>query len=234
MDVENPIPEFDYIAFYGRSLAEYEKIYQIDRSELKGLTILDCASGPATFSAELRAIGGNVTAVDPQYKNNNETLREKGERDIDHIIERMIAAPGSYTFNHFSNWEEIRQTRRRTLHQFCDDFALHQPQGHYLHGALPELPFADNHFDIVLCSHLLFTYSKQLSFEFHRASIWELLRVSRKELRLFPINDLQGKRHPDFEELLKELAQANVETEISRSPFDSIQGMNELLVLRKM
>ena len=36
--------------------------------------------------------------------------------------------------------------------------------------ALPSLNFDDGWFDLTLCSHLLFLYSDQLPFEFHRDS----------------------------------------------------------------
>ena len=42
-----------------------------------------------------------------------------------------------------------------------------------------------------LCSHLLFTYSKQLSATFHIQAVIEMYRVAR-EIRIFPLLDMNG------------------------------------------
>ncbi len=58
---------------------------------------------------------------------------------------------------------------------------------HYVAGALPELPFATAAFDLVLCSHLLFTWAEQLGADWHLRALTELLRVSRGEVRVYPL-----------------------------------------------
>ena len=62
-------------------------------------------------------------------------------------------------------------------------------EGRYVTASLPSLPFENGQFDLALCSHLLFLYSAQLSLDFHRASIEELLRVA-SEVRAVPPSEL--------------------------------------------
>jgi len=54
--------------------------------------------------------------------------------------------------------------RRRTLRESAlDAFSTDRQSPHrYVPAQLPELPFADNAFDLALCSHLLFTWSDVL------------------------------------------------------------------------
>ena len=79
--------------------------------------------------------------------------------------------------------EKILEDRTRSApikqRQHCkSDFEMGKTGGRYVTASLPRLPLRDGQFDLALCSHLLFLYSDRLSFEFHLASIEELLRVA--------------------------------------------------------
>ena len=71
----------------------------------------------------------------------------------------------------------------------------------YQPGTLPELPFSDAAFDLVLCSHLLFTYSDRLDLEFHRLAVVEMARVGA-QLRIYPLVHQSGS---DARQLVGEL-----------------------------
>ena len=74
---------------------------------------------------------------------------------------------------------------------FLRDFERGKTEGRYLPQELPKLPFADGEFDLALCSHLLFTYSGQLSADFHAQAVMEMCRVA-KEVRIFPLARPRG------------------------------------------
>src|SRR4029453_5858806 len=76
--------------------------------------------------------------------------------------------------------------------------------GHYLAGALPDLPFRNRTFDLALCSHFLFLYSAAFDLAFHLAAMAELLRVA-DEVRVFPLLAMDGMPSPHLEPLLAEL-----------------------------
>jgi len=63
-------------------------------------------------------------------------------------------------------------------------------------AALPTLPFPDRSFDLVLSSHLLFSYTDRLDVAFHLAALLELARVSRGQVRVFPLVDYNGHPQP--------------------------------------
>ena len=58
---------------------------------------------------------------------------------------------------------------------------------------LPELPFADDEFDLTLVSYLLFAYQERFDYEFHRDSILEIMRVTRGEARIYPTVTFEAK-----------------------------------------
>lgn len=45
------------------------------------------------------------------------------------------------------------------MEKFLLDYEIGKTAGRYLQQSLPNLEFADNQFDLCLCSHLLFLYS---------------------------------------------------------------------------
>ncbi len=75
-------------------------------------------------------------------------------------------------------------TRLAAMENFLADYEAGKAAGRYIEGVLPSLPFADDSFDLALCSHLLFLYSEQLDADFHIAAVRELLRVAR-DVRIF-------------------------------------------------
>jgi len=48
------------------------------------------------------------------------------------------------------------------------------------------LPFDDDEFDLTLVSYLLFACQDRFDYEFHRDSIFEIMRVTRDEARIYP------------------------------------------------
>jgi len=78
----------------------------------------------------------------------------------------------------------MRALRERASAIFFLDFKRH-PQ-RYVAGELPRLPFPAGEFDLTLISYLLFAYQDRFDYEFHRASILEIMRVTRGEARIYP------------------------------------------------
>lgn len=89
-------------------------------------------------------------------------------------------------------WDEIGSPRRMgelrmtAMQRFLDDFPQGLEKGRYRTDELPNLGFGDGAFGLALCSHFLFTYSEQLSIDFHVAAIREMCRVAG-EARIFPL-----------------------------------------------
>ena len=63
------------VAFFGRTLAEYLQMLALEQEGLRGLKILDVASGPGSFIAEALAMGLDATGCDPMYDGDPEAIR---------------------------------------------------------------------------------------------------------------------------------------------------------------
>ncbi len=223
---------FGSIAFFGRSLADYRAMFGLSDSDLRGMRVLDCGAGAASFAAEApRACGARVTAVDPYYGRSEETLRALGEADLRTVLTEARRKPQLFSLEMPGDFDELEAKRRRALEGFLADYPAGLAQGRYRAGELPELPFADGTFDLALCGHLLFTYADRLDVEFHRLALLELARVARV-VRVYPLVDLSGTRHPDLPRLVEELTSAGIRVSVREIPRPVFKGASELLVLR--
>ncbi|MGB3692463.1 MAG: hypothetical protein WA865_04350 [Spirulinaceae cyanobacterium] len=93
------------------------------------------------------------------------------------------------------------------------------------------LPFPDNSFDLALCSHFLFTYSEQLSGDFHLTAILELCRVA-KEVRIFPLlENFTGEASPYIQPVIEQLREKGYEARIEKVAYEFQQGGNEMLLV---
>jgi SAM-dependent methyltransferase len=157
-------------------------MFDLTEQDLAGLSVLDCCAGGSSLAAET---DGHVLAVDPAYALGHAELATQltaSLAETDRIIEAHQ--------EHFDwSWygDPARRTDLRTVaaQRFLAD--LRERPGRYVAGALPQLPFAGNSFDLVVCSHLLFTWSDQFGEDWHRRALRELVRVARREVRIFPL-----------------------------------------------
>ena len=130
--------------------------------------------------------------------------------------------------------DAARQTgaaRLAAMDQFLSDYDDGKPDGRYVIGELPVLPFEAGSFDLALCSHFLFLYSDNFSLEFHRKAIDEMCRVAT-EARIFPLLNYNSQPSPYVEPLLKDLADAGYEPTVVKVPYEFQRGGNQMLRVR--
>ena len=63
-------------------------------------------------------------------------------------------------------------------------------------------------------------YSDRLDYTFHLEALKELIRVTKEEVRLFPLTDLSGKISTYLPQLLEEIAPLVKGTEIADVPYE--------------
>ena len=172
---------------WGRSFTEYVGMFSLTAADLEK-RILGCGDGPASFNATMHAKGRRVVSVDPLYQFSGEQIRGRVREAYNTILDQLIANQVAYVWTTIASPQDLGRVRLEAMAEFLRDFLRGKGEGRYLPHELPELPFTDGEFDLALSSHLLFTYSKQLSVDFHCRAVLEMCRVAR-EVRIFPLLD---------------------------------------------
>ena len=221
------------VVFYGRSLAEYELIFNLHRTSLAGKKILDCPGGTASFAAEARPLGADVWCVDPGYALPPSEWERIAAEDIGQTLAEVRRIHHVYRWDYYSNWEQMRAARFEILNRFIEDWRKVRTLGRHVAARLPRLPFRDREFDLVLSGHLLFIYRELLPPDFQILALQELVRVSRGEVRVFPVSQMNREPFPKLDELRRDLKKSGIETEMQKSRGEFAKGWNTLMILRK-
>lgn len=217
---------------WGRSYEEYVRMFALSKGDLER-KILGCGDGPASFNSTLSQRGGRVVSCDPLYAFSVKEIRQRIDATFATVMAQVEKSREDFVWEAIANPEELGRLRLAAMEAFLADFEKGKEEGRYVVAALPQLPFADGAFDLALCSHLLFLYSGQLSFEFHLAAVAEMCRVAR-EVRIFPVVDLAGRRSAHLEPVAAEMERGGYEVEIRWVPYEFQRGGNEMMrILRK-
>lgn len=235
----------DGVAFLGRTLDEYVDMFNFRPDDWIGYRVLDCASGPASFNAEANEMGIHAVSCDPLYMFNLQELLPKAEQDL-----RLCSIKSGMQKDLFDAYsaDSDKQTRwvaekQRALFTFSRDYSRGKADGRYVVGSLPHLPFANETFDLVLSGHFLFTYASKSSggmlneerfpLSFHLEAINEMLRVSRNEVRIYPLKGPNSKDNPLLSAVLEYLKSQGVKAELEIVGYKDIAGANLMLRIRK-
>ena len=218
--------KLDSIVPFGRSLTEYQRMFQLSADDMER-EILDIAGGPASFNAEMAQLGHAVTSIDPIYAFSGPEIQKRFDACVDNIIEQVRNTPKDWVWSYHKSPEDLRSNREKALVLFLADYERGKAEHRYVVGGLPDLP-TERHYDLALCSHFLFLYSEQLSYDFHQQAILKLLEYSH-ELRIFPLLTLGLERSPYLDDLRRELDQQGYLSEITKVEYEFQRGGNEML-----
>ena len=205
-------------------------MFDLGRMELTG-SVLDCSAGASSFVAEVSERDVHAVAVDPAYALDRRRLAELGNEDLVRGAGIAEQYPDRFVWDWYGTKEHRTDLRRQALGRFLLDVVMHSER--YVGGALPQLPFREDTFGLAVCSHLLFTWADQLGLDWHRAALFELARVAR-EVRVFPtIMQGPGEAVPFMDELLADLGDAGLSTELREVSYEFQVGGNRMLVVQR-
>lgn len=207
---------------------------------MNGMSVLDCCAGPSAFAKQASERGIMVTACDPRYADDLATLTAQVQTDAEDVQLKQAALPQFF-------YPEVVSVpeRKQAMEEFLQDYEQGKIAGRYVPGRLPALPFDDIAFDMVLSANLLFMYSEvsvggmmpssPLDYRFHLNSIKELMRVTRQDVRIYPLQ-APGHRRPHrwLEPLIAELATEGLHAETVPVTQRDIIGAEKMLQIRKI
>jgi len=222
--------EYKDVVPWGRNFDEYIRMFDLNEDCLK-LKILGCGDGPASFNYEWNKRGGNVISIDPIYNMSKEKIQIRIDETYNDVISQTAKNRDKFRWDTITSINELGKTRMSAMRLFLNDYEQGKLNGRYISASLPDLPFKDSEFDITLCSHFLFLYTGNLSYELHFEAIKEMLRVS-SEVRIFPLLDVNGKKSPYLQNILSDFS--GMEIAIKQVGYEFQIGGNELLVIKNV
>ena len=217
-------------------------MYALQESDLVGRRVLDCPGGPDALVADGLKRGLDIRAIDPQYVDEPDVLEARGHEDITRTMEQWQAdSENAWTQEMADDFQRLKLV---ALEQFTAAYREHRER--FIPGMLPDLPFEDDSFDLVLSGNFLFAYASvergglmatdEFGLDFHMESVRELVRVGR-EVRMFPTFALLGPaRRQEFVEPVMDALRSDGH-EVELIPSEWVEGdfteFNDLLRIRK-
>ncbi len=202
-------------------------MFDLSPQDLDG-KLLDCAAGPASFNAEATQKGYRVTSCDPLYRFTAEEISNRIADTYETVVTGAKANRDRYVWEEIGSPEHMGEARMAAMHRFLEDFPPGLEKGRYRPDELPSLGFGESEFDLALSSHFLFTYSEQLSADFHVAAIEEMCRVA-DEARVFPLLNYDGWLSRLLHPVVSTLQARGYRAETQRVPYEFQKGGNRLL-----
>jgi len=221
MKLKNIVP-------WGRKLSEYKDMFNLREDELKNYQILGCGDGPASFNAEVTALGGKVVSIDPSYQFTTKEIASRIDEVALEVMAEVRKKQKDFVWKNIANPDVLYTMRMSAMQIFLEDFKEGKEQGRYKYEMLPSLSFNDAQFDLALSSHFLFLYSEHLDKDFHFDAIDEMLRVA-KEVRIFPLVTLSGEVSIYLEQVMDYLQAKGYRYEVVKTSYAFQNGGDEML-----
>lgn len=216
--------------FSGRSWREYMEMFNLHNIPQDN-NILDVAAGSSSFTAHMHLLGYKVQAVDLLYDQNHQVLCRKCQDHLELLVQALHPLENLFIWKFFKNLEELKEHRMKACREFIDHYRLYKGD-RYLKADILHLPFKDNSFSLVLCSHLLFIYDHRLDYSFHIQAIREMLRVSKGRVCLYPLVKHRRQKSSYVNRIYEDL-QSEADMNLVKVNYQFRPGANEMLCLTK-
>ncbi|WP_036710510.1 class I SAM-dependent methyltransferase [Paenibacillus pinihumi] len=222
------------VAMTCRSFEEYERMFSLSAADCFKGPVLDIAAGASSFTAESRQRGMDAVATDPRYAMEPEDIAAEAAKEIEVSTSKLASLKDQFDWSYYGSIDRHRLGRLKSMNIFYADYVSSRTNV-YLPGSLPDLPFADDQFTMVLCSHFLFLYGDQKGVEFHMLALKEMLRVTRRggSIRIYPLLNLRYEPYPQLEELLEAVRQFGGEPKTCPSSLSFIPDSTSYLKIIK-
>ncbi len=227
--------KLDNIIFTGRTYEEYVRMFNLTADDVATLMFFVCPGGASSFPAVAHQRGGHVVAGDIVYGSSLADLEHRGRSSLEAIRGGMGGARAGYHWDAFGDVDGLIRIRAEALDAFLADYEQGLGEGRYIPCSLPSVPLGEGAVDMVLSDHLLFTYPQFFDKAFHVESLESMVRVARREVRIFPlIGSATSLRPQYFDEVMDSLRALGCEAAVETVAYHFQQGANEMLRIRKV
>lgn len=223
--------KLENVAPWGRNLEEYQNMFLLSDKDLQS-KILGCGDGPSSFNFEVTQQNGNITSIDPIYQFTKDEIQQRIDETSLVVSEQLRQNQKDFIWKNIKSVDELIEIRLSAMNSFINDYEDGKKENRYIHNELPKLLFESDSFDLVLSSHFLFLYSEHFDLQFHIDSILEMYRVSKKEVRIFPLLNLKNEKSEYLEPILKILDDKGFETKIVKTNYEFQKGANKMLTIK--
>ncbi|MDP4182732.1 MAG: SAM-dependent methyltransferase [Bacillota bacterium] len=223
--------KYESVVPWGRSFNEYVDMFKLTESDLEK-EILGCGDGPASFNSAMRQNGKTVVSIDPIYQFSRQEIENRIEETYTDVITQTRENKDKFIWTKIKDADHLGAIRTVAMREFLEDYDVGKSENRYVFAQLPNLPFEDNRFDIALSSHFLFLYSDNLSFDFHKKAINEMLRVS-KEVRIFPLLDVNAARSAYALDIMRLYSEYGYYVQEEWVDYEFQKGGNTMLKIAK-
>jgi hypothetical protein len=223
--------QLDDVVLLGRTFEEYALLFALDNIDPQA-RILDVAGGVSSFTAEANTRGWQVTASDRIYGLDADLIESRCRSDLDRVMNALPPIAQNYVWDTFPDVPALKAQREKAYQAFIPDYRQHGA-ARYVPTTYPQNSFGDGQFSLALVSHFLFLYDEQLDYDFHKAVLSELLRITTDEIRIVPLVSLSTQRSVFVDQLRQDPAFAHCQFEIVPVNYEFIKGGNVMLRIKK-
>src|SRR5260370_41126624 len=117
--------------------------------------LLGCGDGPASFNAELTALGKprRLVSVDPLYLFTGPEIASRVEQTYETIISQVKRNPHRYVWSYFPDPDALGAAPLGFMKIFLNGYDRGRKEGRYQHAAWPKLCLEYNEIDFLSSSH---------------------------------------------------------------------------------
>lgn len=223
------------VAMTCRGFDEYMRMFDLHEAGFAQGEVLDIAAGGSSFTAELNARGFQGTALDPRYgMPSADAWIAEAREEIETSTAKLDALSAQFDWTYYGDIGRHREGRIASLDKFARHLASEEGRSRYIAGSLPELPFEDGRFNLVLCSHFLFLYADQFGPEFHERAVAEMMRVCAPggTVKIYPLQSLKWVPYPHLPHIMKAASRLGGTPELYRSALPFIPGSEQGLQIK--
>lgn len=215
---------------WGRNLEEYISMFNLTISDLDK-HIVSFGDGPASFNYEMTCLKKMVVSIDPVYRFSADELQIRIKETKDIVVDQVKNNLQNFIWTKIKDIHELKKIRLSAMNAFLKDFEIGKRENRYINHEMPyRTSYEDLSFDLGLSSHFLVLYS-QLGLEFHLSTITEMLRVA-KEIRIFPVLNLDAKKSKLLDELVKHF-ETSFKVDIEKVDYEFQKQGNEMLKIKR-